>query len=223
MCRSPCYVFVAIALTVVTRVVCAQEGGDEAIQAAEPRVEPTGAEGARAQEASRGKPTEGKPQSDEELARQAERARLEANYARNVYAIQLAFGRVILPDITEGYEGRAEFAAFFPEEDGASTMMVVVAGVSGWGSKDSWGFGTPFAFGWGFRTPAFVGYFGPLVGIGFDKNEEPATPSFGGTADLGFDAGGFRLMFDTRAEYRIMKYGHSRWHLGYGALASIDL
>lgn len=153
----------------------------------------------------------------------ATKERWEANYRRNIYALQVAFGREILPDITEGYSGRVEFAMLLPSQDGPSSLMAIAVGASGWGSKDSWGFGLPMGFGWGYRTPGFVFYLGPLVGIGVDKGTEPAAMSVGGFGDIGVDVGGFRLMFDTRAEYRIMKYGDSRWHLTYGGLASVDL
>jgi len=159
-------------------------------------------------------------------------ARRQAQYTRNIYAVQVAFGREIVktPDEARGYSGRAEFAMLIPTEDGASPLYALHAGLSGWGADEEtghrnsgWGFGVPISFGYGYRTPWIIGYGGLAFGLGVDENAEPAVGVFGGFGNLGVDLMGFRVMGDARAEYRTMKYGKSRWHLTYGGLLSLNL
>jgi hypothetical protein len=196
-------------------------------------VVPASVAGARKAAASEGS---SQPWLDEAIAdkrqRDEARQRQEDQYRRNIYAVQLAFGREIVKTREEvrGYSGRAEFAMLLPSEDGASPLWVIAMGLSGWGSgeedrngESAWGFGVPLSFGYGYRTPWLIGYGGLSFGMGMDKGAEPAAGAYGFFGNLGFDIMGFRLLADTRAEFRIMKAGESRWHLTYGALASVDL
>jgi hypothetical protein len=160
----------------------------------------------------------------------------EEQYRRNIYAVQAAFGRQVAKTKREtihGYAGRLEFAMLIPTEDGASPVIALQIGLSGWGSEEKdrkgenlGGFGVPISFGWGYRTPWLIGYGGLSFGLGFDRQVESslgAYSAYGTFANLGVDLMGLRLLGDARGEYRAMKYDASRWQLTYGALISVDL
>lgn len=168
---------------------------------------------------------------EDERARDQAQQDQEEQYRRNIFALQVAFGREIVKtrDELRGYSGRIDFLMILPSEDGASPLWAIQAGLSGWRSGDedstgesAGGFGVPMAFGYGYRTPWIIGYTGLTFGMGWDKGAEPAAGAYGVFANLGVDLMGFRILSDNRAEYRIMKYGMSRWHLTYGAAASVD-
>lgn len=169
---------------------------------------------------------------EKERRREADREHQQAQYERNIYAVQVGFGREIVKteDEIHGYSGRAEFAMLIPSEDGASPLFALHVGLSGWGSGDEdrngetpWGFGMPASFGYGYRTPWIIGYGGLSFGIGLDSGAEAAAGAYGFFGNLGVDLMGVRVLADTRAEYRIMKAGDSRWHLTYGGLLSLNL
>lgn len=158
--------------------------------------------------------------------------RQQAQYARNLYALQIAFGRELVKttEDIDGYSTRVEFAMLIPTQDGASPLWVLHAGLSTWwtgqetrNDENQWGFGVPMGFGYGYRTPWLIGYGGLSFGLGVDEGAEPAAVSPGLFGNVGVDFMGLRVLADTRAEYRLMKYGESRWHLTYGALVSVDL
>lgn len=199
------------------------------VLAAAPVEQPTADRGWLEQEKEQDRIDEERRQQEAEKQKQ----RQEDQYRRNLYAVQAAFGREIVKtkrETFEGYSGRIEFAMLIPTEDGASPLIALQMGISGWGSGEKdrngqsvGGFGVPMTFGWGYRTPWLIGYGGLSFGLGFDNDAESAIGAYGAFANLGVDLMGLRLLGDARAEYRTMKVDASRWHMTYGALVSVDL
>lgn len=116
-------------------------------------------------------------------------------------------GRVFTERVPDGWFGRLELEGFGAGHfESAGAIGGVTLGGELWLAGDSGGGGMPVSFWLGYRTPGLTGG----LGIGFlmfEYDEVDGDGGFGiyapfGTASLGVELGGTRLLADARALYR---------------------
>jgi hypothetical protein len=117
------------------------------------------------------------------------------------------FGRVFTEHTNEGWFGRLELEAFTAGAfESHGPLGGALIGGELWLAHDAGGGGLPMSFFFGYRSPGFFISFGAGFDL-FEVDEVQGDTGFGiyapfGTARIGLELGGVRLLADGRAIYR---------------------